>query len=202
MLEYIMCKNGGISMANNVDYSQLSMLEAAKEIVKSSEGPVAVKDIIAKVLELKNIDDNGDKATQLYVDITTSADFVYMGENMWDLKDRQSLEEWDKDASAFNKEEVEEEDTNEPSVEDFETEDEEKKASDDEDDEESDEESEETDEDYEDDGKNPYADDSDYESDDTDESEFDSIRDTPDEDEFDENKYGDIMDTYEDLYDK
>ncbi|MCR5705675.1 MAG: DNA-directed RNA polymerase subunit delta [Acholeplasmatales bacterium] len=189
-------------MANNVDYSQLSMLEAAKEIVKSSEGPVAVKDIIAKVLELKNIDDNGDKATQLYVDITTSADFVYMGENMWDLKDRQSLEEWDKDASAFNKEEVEEEDTNEPSVEDFETEDEEKKASDDEDDEESDEESEETDEDYEDDGKNPYADDSDYESDDTDESEFDSIRDTPDEDEFDENKYGDIMDTYEDLYDK
>ena len=199
MLEYIMCKNGGISMANNVDYSQLSMLEAAKEIVKNSEGPVAVNEIISKVLELKNIDDNGDKATQLYVDITTSADFVYMGENMWDLKDRQSLEEWDKDASAFNKEEEMEEDSNEPTLEDFSTE-EEVKTSDDEDDEDSDEVSDELDD--EDDGKNPYADDSDYEADDTDESEFDTIRDNPDEDEFDEDKYGDIMDSYEDLYDK
>lgn len=190
-------------MANNVDYSQLSMLEVAKEIVKNSEGPVAIKDIIKKVIELKNIDDNGDKATQLYVDITTSADFVYMGENAWDLKDRQSLEQWDKDASAFNTADVEEDpEDNGVTVEDFSTDDEKPDYDEEsEDDEDNDNVSGEDDED-EDDGKNPYADDSDFESDDTDESEFDTIRDNPDEDEFDEDKYGDIMDSYEDLYDK
>ncbi len=186
-------------MANKIDYSQLSMLEAAKEIVKDSDAPVAIKDLIAKVLELKNIDDNGDKATQLYVDITTSADFVYMGDNTWDLKDRQSLEEWDKDASAFNKDmEVEDEDDNGVSAKDYNTEDEESTNSDE--DEENDEES--IDEYDEEDEKNPYADDDDMESSDEDESEFDDIRDNPDEDEFDEDKYGDIMDSYEDLYDK
>ncbi len=185
-------------MANKIDYSQLSMLEAAKEIVKDSEAPVAIKDLIAKVLELKNIDDNGDKATQLYVDITTSADFVYMGDNTWDLKDRQSLEEWDKDASAFNKNVEDDEEENGVSAEDYNTDDEETKERDE--DEENDEESlEEFDEE---DGKNPYADDDDMESNDEDESEFDDIRDNPDEDEFDEKKYGDYMDSYEDLYDK
>ena len=182
-------------MANIVDYSQLSMLEVAKEIVKNSEGPVAVSEIIKKVLELKNVDDNGDKATQLYVDITTSADFVYMGDNTWDLKDRQSLEEWDKDASVFNKAEVEDDD-DEIKSEDFNMDDEDIAEAEDEEEEDSTE--------YdENDMKNPYADDDDMEAEDTDESEFDTIRDNPDDDEeFDEDKYGDIMDSYEDLYDK
>jgi DNA-directed RNA polymerase subunit delta len=49
-----------------------------------------------------------DKLTQLYMDITQSAKFVYCGEDQWDLKER-NLELWDKDGFAFvQAEEIEE----------------------------------------------------------------------------------------------
>lgn len=174
--------------------SQKSLLEIAITIVEEANAPVAINDIITKALEIKGIDDpKGEKRTQLYVDITTSSMFVYMGEGKWDLKSHQSLAEFDKDGADFNDDTVVEDD--EVSAADFDTEDEEEKK--DEDDEDSFEaDAEEYDE------KNPYADDDDMEADDTDESEFDDIRDTPDQDDFDEDKYGSIMDSYEDLYDK
>lgn len=176
-------------MADIIDYSQLSMIEVAKRIVKEANEPVAIKDIIEKVLELKNLQDNSEKATQLYVDITTSADFVYMGDSCWDLKDNQPLDEWDKDASAFNSHD---DDTVEEDItaDDYDLDDDSTKNNDD--DEEIIEEVDDT----------PI-----YSTDDDDEnsdfiSEFDDVRDNPDDDEFDEDKYGDIMDSYEDLYDK
>lgn len=176
-------------MADIIDYSQLSMIEVAKVIVKNANVAVAIKEIIDKVLELKNMQGNSDKATQLYVDITTSADFVYMGESCWDLKDNQPLDEWDKDASAFNSHDDEEENEEDITADDYDL-DEESKVNDDEDS--IDEEIDDT----------PI-----YSTDDDDDnsdfiSEFDEVRDSPDADEFDEDKYGDIMDSYEDLYDK
>ncbi len=39
--------------------------------------------------------------TRFYSDITTSAKFVYTGENHWDLKERQKTELWEKDGSYF-----------------------------------------------------------------------------------------------------
>lgn len=180
--------------------SQMSMLEVAIKVVADKNGAVAINDIIAEVLKLKGIEDpRGEKRAQLYVDITTSSKFVYMGDNTWDLKERQSLDEFDKDGSDFNDGIVEDDD--EITADDYNIDDEDTKKSrdDDEDEEEADDE-ESYDDSY--DEKNPYADDDDMESDDEDESEFDVIRDTPDQDDFDEDKYGDIMDSYEDLYDK
>jgi len=39
--------------------------------------------------------------TRFYSDITTSAKFVYTGDNHWDLKERQKTELWEKDGSYF-----------------------------------------------------------------------------------------------------
>lgn len=185
-----MLKIGGITMENN---SQKSMLELAVEIVKKAGAPKAINEIIEEALKAKGIEDtNGDKKASLYVDITTSSDFVYMGEGCWDLKSNQSLDEYDKDGSDFN--DVSDETNEDVKAEDYNTDDDEITSDDEENT------FEEESEDY--DGKNPYADDSDMEAEDTDESEFDDIRDTPDADDFDEDKYGSIMDSYEDLYDK
>lgn len=180
-------------MNNN---SQKSLLELAIMIVEEAEGPVAINEILAKAIELKGIDDpKGEKRTQLYVDITTSSKFVYMGNSEWDLKANQSLEQYAKDGADFNEGIADDEEEIEVSASDFDTEDGDESTGSEDDEEQVEEEitfSE----------KNPYADDNDMEEDDIDPSEFDDIRDNPDEDDFDEDKYGDIMDSYEDLYDK
>ena len=96
--------------------SQMSLLEVAVQLMEENKGIMNINDLIKAVLERKGIEDeDGTYTTQLYVDITTSSKFVYMGEGNWDLKIRQSLDQFDKDGSAFNSKEdeyhEEEEDT-------------------------------------------------------------------------------------------
>ena len=82
---------------------QLSMLEVAVELMNQKKTPQPIISLINEVLEIKGLDDpNGDYATQLYIDITTSSNFVFCGEGKWDLKNRQSLDLFDKDGSFFN----------------------------------------------------------------------------------------------------
>ena len=183
-------------MANN---SQMSMLELAIKVVEEANGPIAINEIIEKVLELKGVDDpKGDKKTQLYVDITTSSCFVYMGDGNWDLKAHQSLSEYDKDGVDFTDDTIE--DDSNVTADDYETEEPKRASSDDEDENIDEEGNGEEAEEYA-SSNDSYGDGRDgEESDDEDPSEFDQIRDTPDADDFDEGKYGDIMDKYEDLY--
>lgn len=175
---------------------QMSMLEVAVKLMNDKKTKQPISKIIKEVLEMKGIDDpEGDYASQLYLDITTSSLFVYMGEDEWNLKSRESLDEWDKDGSAFNSGEFEEDNDNKngaQSVEDYystDEEDEEDSISDDEDDEMYDS----------------------YDEDEDDDSELESdelVTDTYDEDDededdyMDEDSYNDIMDDYEDMYDK
>lgn len=171
-------------MVNN--NSQMSMLEVAIKLMEQKKNPQSIKTIIAETLTLKGIDDpNGDKAAQLYVDITTSSVFVYMGDDNWDLKSRQSLDKWDLDGSAFSSEEDEIDD-----------------------------EAENIEDDYLESDLESYEEDSDdyddSDDDDADNEEFDRIVDNPDDDDydyddendFDEDDYEGYMDDYENLYDK
>lgn len=164
---------------------QLSMLEVAIELMKQKQTPQLMTSIIKEVLEIKGFDDpNGQYATQLYIDITTSSDFVFVGDGKWDLKEKQPLEKFDLDGSAFNpKQEATSDD--ETANEDEDTydseEDDEYRDDEDEDDDEDDEE---------------YDDEYDDSLDEIDPNEDD---DTPDY--LDEEKYNDIMDDYEDMYD-
>ncbi|MDE6013867.1 MAG: DNA-directed RNA polymerase subunit delta [Anaeroplasmataceae bacterium] len=179
--------------------SQMSLLEVAIYLMEQKKTKQSIRALIKETLEMKGIDDvDGSLATQLYIDITTSSKFVYMGNEEWDLKIRQSLDEYDKDGSAFNTkgDEYEEDDLSD----DIEDEDE---YDEDEDDDEYDEDSDEDEEDDE------YDEDSDEDEEDDeydeDSDELDSIIDGDEterysEDDFDEDKYNDLMDDYEDIY--
>lgn len=159
---------------------QLSMLEVAIELMNQKKTPQSIMTLINEVLEIKGLDDpNGVFATQLYIDITTSSNFVFCGEGKWDLKDRQSLELFDKDGSFFNTgEEYEEEE--EVNLDDYNIDDEDYSNYDDEDEDD---------------------DDDDYEE--YDDSLLDDLDPNEDDDEndfLDEQEYNDIMDDYEDMY--
>ena len=147
-----------------------SLLEVAVELMERKRTAQNIYSLIKEALEIKGLtDEDGSLTTQLYVDITTSSKFVYMGDDEWDLKSRQSLDQFDNDGSAFN-------------------------SKDDEYDDEEDEEIDDLDEDDLDD----Y--DSDDESDDDDEDDLDDEPMERYDEEFDEDKYNDYMDDFENMY--
>ena len=189
------------------DYSQMSMLEVAVEILKHNEGKMKMTDLLAATLKAKELEDtNNELATRLYLDITTSALFVYMGDEEWELKANRPIKEYDRDGSEFNSKEdlLEDEEENTQTFTDVNY----------------DNEIDEFDEDDDDD----YEEDEDNFDDEEDEDSFDDEEDTPkyhnndddeyededgnilkryseDDDDFDEDKYNDYMDDFEDMYD-
>ena len=176
--------------------SQMSLLEVAVQLMEEKAGERDINELIKAVLEAKGLEDeDGAYTTQLYVDITTSSKFVYMGENKWDLKIRQSLDQFDKDGSAFNNKEDEyheEEDTLDDDI----LEDDEEEIEEDDDD---------RDEEDDDDDRDSEDDDEDDDHEESTESEDDLDDDSDDidiDDDFDEDKYDKYMDDYEDMYDE
>lgn len=169
---------------------QMSLLEVALKIMEEKGTVVNIYDLIEEVLKAKGLDvkDNA-LAAKLYIDITTSSKFVYMGDENWDLKSRQSLDEFDKDGASFNPKDafVDDEDDNE----------EDNLSEEDEDDEDSD--RSEEDEDEEEDEDSSDEDEEDQYDDDV-EFDDDEDEDSYDDDSLDEDKYNKIMDDYEDLY--
>ena len=173
--------------------NQMSLIEISLEIMEKLEGPINIYKLIEDTLAKKGISDpDGTIAAKLYTDITISSKFVYMGEDNWDLKSRQSLDQFDKDGSSFisKDEEYEDEVLDD---EDYEDEDEELDDLDDLDDEE---------DNYND--EDEESDDLDDESDELDEEDgYNEEDEEDDEDSYsddDEDKYNKIMDDYEDLY--
>ena len=174
-----------------------SMLEVAIEIMEASNEPKNIYKLIDEVTEKLGYGDDSAAKAQLYIDITTSAEFVYCGgeDDLWDLKIRQSLDMWDKSffenesAEAIEPDEDDEEENDDLSMEDFNyVEDEE------------DEDSEESDEDKDDEEESTYEiDESAGDEEDEEEGSWDDDEDNSwDDDE--EEKYNDMMDDYEDLY--
>lgn len=179
--------------------SQMSLLEVAVQLMEQKRAPQSIRLLIKEALEMKGLEDpDHTLAARLYVDITTSSKFVYMGNEEWDLKSRQSLDEYDKDGSAFNSKEeepVSEEDEKEDDLfidDDLEEDEDEDDLEDDDEDE------------------DDYLDDDEYEDDeeDEDEDDVDSIIDDDlverydEDDDFNEDKYNDLMDDYEDMYEE
>lgn len=180
--------------------SQMSLLEVAISLMEQKRSVQNIYALIKEVLEMKGIvDEDNAHAAQLYIDITTSSKFVYMGNDEWDLKSRQSLDEFDKDGSAFNSSE-DFEDLDE--VEDLDEDD-----LDDDDDEFNDDLDEDDDDDLDDDDDDDdsYDDDDDLDDDDDSYDDEDDLDDGEDlerytEEGFNEDKYNDYMDDYEDMY--
>ena len=169
-------------------YVNKSMVEIAEEILRS-EGKKNIYDLLETVATLKDISkEDTEKLTQLYIDMTLSAKFVFCGNDEWDLKEN-NLELWDKDGSYFNTadEVVEEEEDDTLTVDDYyipEEDDLELK------DEEEDEEEE--------DGILPDEEEDDLLL----EEEGDIIIEDEEDVDFDDDDYNESMDDYEDMYDK
>ena len=87
------------------DVSGMSLIEVALMIMDEHEGGISINELMSQVLELKKIgqDEYNQKLSRLYLDITTSSDFVYLGDGIWDLKSRNSLELFERDGSEFNR---------------------------------------------------------------------------------------------------
>ncbi len=183
---------------------QMSLLEIAVKLVED-KGCYNINELIKDTLNAKGIDPNDtDAAVQLYVDMTASSKFVYMGNDEWDLKAHQPLEAFDKDGSSF----ISKDEEYIPDEDEEELFDEDEIQSDDEDE----------DEDEDEDRKSMYVDDLDLddEEEDTKKSSDDDLDSDEDveryseedynEDEysdgdFNEDEYNDLMDDYEDMYD-
>ena len=177
-------------MGNN----ELSLIELAVKVLEQRDTPININELIEEVLKLKNInDENKAYATKLYVDITTSSKFVFLGDGMWDLKSRQPLEVFDRDGAAFIKPEDEYKESEEEKefTEDFD-EDEESDYDLDDDEDEDDEDSDKDEDEDEDDEDDVIVEDEDYDEDELDEDKYD--------DDFEEDKYNKYMDDYEEMY--
>lgn len=156
--------------------NELSLLDTITYILKENKEPMSIYDLIEATAKQSGMDiEDVDAMTQLYMDITLSGKFVFVGDDKWTLKDGH-LEYWDKDGYAFiSPEEIEDISDDEIDFSDFNLADIEDLEVD------------LVDEDNEDD------------LDDEDEGLDDVDLDL--DDDYDEDDYNDIMDDYEDMYD-
>ncbi len=173
--------------------NEMSLLDIIEDILNENKEPISIYELIENAATIKGLDKNDvDAMTQLYMDITLSGRFVFVGEDKWTLKDGH-LEFWDKDGYAFiQPEEVEEIDEEEIDFSEFNLAEVEETEEDEELDEELDEEVIE---------EKAYVDVGlDLVSTDEDDG-IDDI-DLDLDDDYDEDDYNEIMDDYEDMYDK
>ena len=169
-----------------VEMKQLSMIEAAERILVENKQPMTFMELFKSLSLAKELSEEEKTAiiSQFYADFICSARFIYMGDDMWDLKSRQSIDMWDKDG-AYYQEFPELEEEAEEEEEELESEEEEEEEAEEE---EFGEESEE--EEYEED-KVKY-----------DEEDLDEDKHVDQEESFDDDKYNEYMDDYEDMYDE
>jgi DNA-directed RNA polymerase delta subunit len=187
------------------DWNQLSILEAAETLLFENKQPMSFLELFQAISEVKELteEDKNAMISQVYADFIVSAKFVYVGDDLWDLKSRQSIDLWDKDGAYYDEfpdykeeaEEVDEEEEEELGEEENEDEEEGESEEEDEYEFESEDEDLELDE---------YEDDIDY--DDFDDVEDEFLEDASDlptgDDDFDDDKYNEYMDDYEKMYDE
>ncbi len=97
---------------NKERLKDLSLINVAEEILKEKKEPTSIYTLLDEVALIKEIDTNDvAKLSQLYLDITLSAKFVFCGDGLWTLKEG-NLELWDVETFTTEDltEEVEEDD--------------------------------------------------------------------------------------------
>ena len=78
-----------------------SMVDIVDQYLRETKKPQELSSIVEYVAKEKDFETTDiDRINQLYLDISTSGNYVYIGDNKWDLKER-NLEFWDKDGIAF-----------------------------------------------------------------------------------------------------
>ena len=80
-----------------------SLLEIAIDLLEKKHKPQNINQIVKEVLSIKGIKASAakDVAPQFVMDFMLSGDFVYCGDDTWDLKYRQPTSVLDKDGGDF-----------------------------------------------------------------------------------------------------
>ena len=201
-----------------------SLEEVAVEVLRETKEKATYLELFNKVAELKNFteEERNENIARFYTDITASGNFVYCGDDYWDLKENQTLDALDSEfysehstVEGEDEEEIKPKKRSKKTAKRIYTEGdanfvdltyselaEESETDDDYNNE--DESYENMDYDfskkYDDDDYDDDDNDSEYE-DDYDEDDYDDDDDS-DSDDYDEDKYNAIMDEWEDSYDK
>ena len=95
-------------------YVNKSLIDIAEELLLEKKTQINMYDLFDAACAKKGIDEDAkaNLVAQFYTDMISSAKFVYLGENEWDLKEHQEVALWEKDGSyykEYNKVEVPEE---------------------------------------------------------------------------------------------
>jgi len=86
---------------SNEQLKNLAMIDIAETLLTEKKEPILIYDLLDEVAEIKGINkEDADALTSLYMDITLSAKFVFVGDDKWTLKEG-NLDYWDKDGYAF-----------------------------------------------------------------------------------------------------
>ncbi|MCF7926539.1 MAG: DNA-directed RNA polymerase subunit delta [Candidatus Izimaplasma sp.] len=80
---------------------KISLLDYAEQILRDKKEPMDIYDLFDKIIKTLDIDSSEELMTTFYTNLTTSAKFLYAGDNEWDLKENQKIELWDKDGSHY-----------------------------------------------------------------------------------------------------
>ena len=86
------------------DIKNMSIMELMHQILSNSKKAMTFIEIFDLVCAKKGISDE-EKAeiiSQVYSDMVTSAKFIYVGDDEWDIKGRQTIDLWDKDGAYYD----------------------------------------------------------------------------------------------------
>lgn len=82
---------------------ETSLMDAATKIMLKEKHSFNLYDLYDRVSELLNLskEEHQELLSKFYTDLTTSAKFIYVGDNEWNLKANEKIELWEKDGSFY-----------------------------------------------------------------------------------------------------
>ncbi len=82
----------------------MSIMELAYLTLQEQEKAMTFIEIYDKICEIKEISDEekAENISQVYADFITSAKFIYVGDDEWDIKGRRAIDLWDKDGAYYD----------------------------------------------------------------------------------------------------
>ncbi len=86
------------------DRKTMSIMELAFQILVDHGKAMTFVELYETICAEKGISDEerANTASQVYSDFITSAKFIYVGEDEWDIKGRQTIDLWDKDGAYYD----------------------------------------------------------------------------------------------------
>lgn len=192
----------------------MSIMELAYQILQENDKAMTFMELFDLICAEKEIsaEEKAEMISQVYADFITSAKFIYVGDDEWDIKGRRAIDLWDKDGAYYDEypdyeeelsllEDDKDEDYSIDDEEEEEEEEEENIYEDDFDEDDIEDDDESAYDDFEDEEDEDYIEDEEDLIYDEEEEEEDELLLDEEEEEFDDEEYNEYMDDYEEMYD-